>query len=449
MSALSTYAGAPYAAGGAVSTPATPAVPDLPILGLFFAPTSPVVGTFPDWVDITSRILTRTPLRWRRGRDHQLDETTAGTFSVELDNSDRAFDPSYDAGPWFGDLGPNRMIQLRATWDGLEYVLWTGIIDGLAQRYVRADNHASVFVTATDLFRFLARLDFRPRHGFALDRTDGSSRLDNGRLLADPFPAFEPQRAGARIGQLLDTAGVDADWVYTDDGRSPLSTAPPDDDRLLPYLLDCARTDLGRFFISPQGFATFQDRAYARRETVGRVSQLTLSDDPAAAVRYHDIGFDPADERTLVNHARCGRAVARDLSSIELYGEQRADREQLPFGDHDGDAADQARYLVARYAAPDTRIDSVVLKPRRFPVVWPSVLGLDLGAKVTVERTPVGVGSVFSQTAHIEHVEHVVDLGRVDWSVRWSLSPADETVYFRLDYTDGTSRLDSGVLVGY
>lgn len=449
------YAGNPYA-GTTAATVADITVPSLPTISLYFAPTSPPIGEFPTWVDITDRILYRTPIRWRRGRDHALDEITAGTLTLELDNTDRAFDPSYTAGPYYGDLGPNRLVQLRATWNSVTYPLFTGLIDGLEQRYVKADNHASVFLRATDLFRFLARRDFRPKNVFTLDATDGPSRLDDGRQLADNVPALERERAGARILRVLTTVGVDDNWISAEDGRSPLVAETPEDDNVLDYLLRCARTDLGRFYIDPNGYCTFHSRSHARSAAAASSSQLTVGDDPAThTVRYYDIVFDPADERMLVNHARCGRpgknpATYRSTASIGQYGEAKEDRESLLFADINRDAADQARYLVARYAQPETRIERVVLKPRRFPdQLWPAVLAYDLGTRVTVERTPVGVGSAFSQEAHIEAVEHTIDFGRIDWTTSWSLSPADLTSYFRLDRSDGTSTLDDGVLLGY
>lgn len=455
MTGLATYAGAPYAASTAAASTPAGSTDTFPTLALYFAPTSPPYGETPTWVDITTRILTRTPLRWRRGRDHALDETTASTFTVELDNTDRAFDPSYSSGPYYGFLGPNRLIQLRATWGVVEYVLGTWLVDGWEQRYVKADNHASVMVRATDTFRLLARTDFRPRRVFTLDRTDGQSRLDDGRYLADNYPANERERAGARIGRILTRAGFAETDLNLDPGRSPLVADIPEDDTLLPYLQRCAQTDLGRLYIDARGRVTFQDRSHERHDSSAITSQLTLSDEPdSTEAGYYDLVFDPSDERMLVNHARCGRdgkppAVYRDMSSIELFGEARRDREDMLFASM-LDASDQSRYLVTRFGTPQVRIGAVTLRPQRHAdVLFPAVLGFELGTRVTVERTPVGVGSVFSQPALLEQVEHVVDLNRWVWSVVWSLSPADPTSYFRLDQTDGTSTLDTGMTLAY
>ncbi len=451
MSAQAPYAGGPYAGSSAAATAPSPITPLIPTLQLVFSPTTGPYET-PTWVDITSRLRSRTPITIRRGREHALDEITAGTMTLELDNQDRVFDPSYASGAYYGNLGPNTLIQLRAVWETVTYYLFTGLIDGLEQRYDRSDRDATVTVRCTDLFRLLARRDFRPRNTFTLDRTDGSSRLDNGQHFADNIPALERQFTGDRIDHVLHVIGIDT--VSVDQGGSSLVTEAPDDEFVLPYLNRCARTDLGRFFIAANGTPTFHDRHHARTATVGATSQITLGDSSAHTVRYHDLRFDPADERVMVNHARCGRAgkkpaVARDLTSIDRHGEQTADREDLLFADM-LDAADQARYLVARYASPSARIDRVVLKPRRFPSsLWPAVLGYELGTRVTVERTPMDIGSVFSQACLIEAVEHRIDLSRLDWTTSWSLAKADTTTYFRLDRTDGSSRCDNNVLLGY
>lgn len=453
MAALSEYAGAPYAGSSSAATPAAPVSQVWPTLSLWIAPGYGPQET-PAWTDITERIRNRTPLRTRRGRTHALDEVTAGTFTCELDNTDRALDPSYTSGTWYASLGPNIPIQLRATWDTNTYILWTGLIDSLEQRYEKADNDATVFVRASDLFRLLAHRDYRPKNVWTLDRTDGSSRLDDDRHLADDLPSIVRERTGARIGRILHTLGFSSSQMTLEAGGSILHADPPTDSTALAYILRAARTELGRFFVGADGVLTFHDRHHHRSSVTAITSQLTLGDTQSHTVRYSDLVLDPADERNLINHARCGRdgkkpAVARDLSSIDLRGEQKTDREDLLFADM-LEAADQARFLVGRYASPQARIERVVLQPRRFgDALWPEALGFDLGTRVTVERTPLDLGNVFSQECFVEMVEHQIDLNRRDWVTSWSLAPADTTVYWRLDQTDGTSRLDDGMLLGY
>lgn len=46
----------------------------------------------PTWTDISAKVL---ELRMRRGKQHMLDRTEAGSMDVLLDNSDRRFDPTY------------------------------------------------------------------------------------------------------------------------------------------------------------------------------------------------------------------------------------------------------------------------------------------------------------------------------------------------------------------
>ncbi len=444
------YAESPYAASpDSASSPSitAPLIPDLQIM---FSPSTGPYAT-PSWVDITAYVRQRTSIVIRRGRDHALDDTIAGSLTLELDNSGRVFDPLYSAGPYYGMLGPNKQIQVRATWSGVTYYLFTGLVDGLEQRYDRSDNDATVMVRASDVFRLLARRDFRPANTWTLDRSDGSSRLDDGRQLADNRPSLDVQRAGDRIGQIAATVGITSTQIDT--GASALHADVPEDDNVLDYFRRCARTDLGFVFVAGDGTLTFHDRHRSRTDSSGATSQLTVGDTTSHTVRYHDIRFDPADERVMVNHARCGRsgtkpAVAKDRTSVSDHGEQVSDRSDLLFASR-RDAGDQAKYLVDRYGSPRPRVASVTLVPRRHTSAWSSVLGFELGTRVTVERWPLGVGSTFSQESLIESVEHRIDLNRIDWRTTWALSAADTGSYFRLDRSDGTSRLDNNVTIGY
>lgn len=445
------YASTPYAGAGEEAEPPPSAQTDWPTLQIRFSPTTGPFET-PAWVDITADVRARTSIRVRRGREHALDQFTAGTATFELDNTERQYDPLYTAGPYYGLLGPNIPVQVRATWAGVTYTLFTGLLDGLQQRYEKADNTASVFVTCTDLFKLLSRRDFRPARVLTLDRSDGSSALDSGNHLGDLRPAFDRERSGARIMRIVETIGV-TDHTC-DPGSSILVDDPVADTNVLDYVVRCARTENGRVFIDRHGAFRFQDRGADRRITEHRTSQATYGDDTAAYTStYYDLGFDPSDERMIRNEVTRGRegreAVYRNRDSIAKYGTQSDSGTDLLFADL-RDAADQAHYIVDRYSEPQPRIDRLSLKPRRWPAVqWPAALGYQIGYRITVERTPLGLGGVFSQESHIEQIEHTIDLARRDWITSWSLTKADLTEYLRLDYTDGTSTVDAGNILAY
>jgi hypothetical protein len=61
------------------------------------------------WVDVTAWLL--EPVGVDRGRSSEFDDFPPSRFSCTLDNSDRRFDPTNTAGPYY----PNvlRMVPLR------------------------------------------------------------------------------------------------------------------------------------------------------------------------------------------------------------------------------------------------------------------------------------------------------------------------------------------------
>lgn len=52
-----------------------------------------------------------------RGRSQELDRYAAGRASLSLSNGDRIYDPTYAAGPYYGNLKPMRQLKVRAAYD--------------------------------------------------------------------------------------------------------------------------------------------------------------------------------------------------------------------------------------------------------------------------------------------------------------------------------------------
>ena len=55
------------------------------------------------WTDITSYVISFST---RRGRSDALGRIEAGTASLVLDNSDRRFDPTFAASPYYPNVVP-------------------------------------------------------------------------------------------------------------------------------------------------------------------------------------------------------------------------------------------------------------------------------------------------------------------------------------------------------
>jgi hypothetical protein len=102
-------------------------------------------------------------------------------------------------------------------------------------------------------------------------------------------------------------------------------------------------------------------------------------------------------------------------------------------------AEDMAAGLVQQRKDPKIRARPLSTVGQTQATQWPTLLGLEIGDRIAIEITPLGVGAQVAQELIIE---------RISWSIgsdRWEMditgSPAP-TQFFLLD----TSELDTGIL---
>lgn len=113
----------------------------------------------PTWTTIhegttTPRVLSA---QCRHGRAFELDAFQPGQLTLELDNTDRRFDPLHAAGPHFGKLLPRKRCRLQADWGS--YLNLTGV--GSSAGYTL--DHASLRITGDiDIRARIAPSDWTP-----------------------------------------------------------------------------------------------------------------------------------------------------------------------------------------------------------------------------------------------------------------------------------------------
>jgi len=217
-----------------------------------------------------------------------------------------------------------------------------------------------------------------------------------------------------------------------------------DGSKALSVIQDIADTELGTFFVSADGKATFQDRDYRQGVTA---SLGTFSDEEGGGIEYLDLvpsfDWDRVRNEWLVSpdSSVVGGSAQRaaDDTSIRRFGLQTNERSTGLTSN--ADALAQAQYLVARTAAPALRIEEMRLEPIEGYDAWQQVFKRELSDQVTVVRHP-GAGSTVSQASVVEAVGHDVDPER--WLVTWETSPADLTALWTLnDATLGQLDMDN------
>lgn len=135
----------------------------------------------PTWTDVTSDV-----------RDMSIDRGTDGdwgTFSgnayVTLDNRDRAYDPFYTSGAYYGKLLPRRQIRISAVYGGTTYPVFRGFISGWPPSWTDAGYDSTVSLSCFDAIGLLNSetlpadwsrnyiLSTSPRHYYPCDEPVG------------------------------------------------------------------------------------------------------------------------------------------------------------------------------------------------------------------------------------------------------------------------------------
>lgn len=267
--------------------------------------------------------------------------------------------------------------------------------------------------------------------GFLSDVAVYSTDIGVSRIAAHALAAMAPldgQTTDQRAAWILDEIGWPAGFRNLSTGRSILGPATfRPGDGALQYLRLIEDTEDGLLFIGPDGSLTFHDRYWRYLETAATVSQFTFTDQDGDQ-GYADFQLD-LDDELLVNVARFSRRggieqVATDTTSIGAYGEAEEQRTNL-LSTTDAQVRSLAEWAVATKSLPLPRVPAIRVPLHRYSAAdQATVLGLDLGHRVTVNRTPQGVGAQIDLDFQVEGVSH--DIGFNEWWVTLFVSPVPQ-----------------------
>lgn len=384
------------AASGAGTVLDVSALPSWPALTVEISFTQ-TVDDEPVWTDVTDYVQV---VSTRTGRSYELDRPETGSFTVELENRDRRFEPGYQGSPYWPNVTPGREIRVRATWLGTVYDLARGRIEAWPVRWgVGAD--VIVSVTAVDGFELLARND----------------------VVSVEAPK---EWTGQRIARLLDAAGWPADRRALDLGLSYVQPQTLEGVNVLEKVLAVADTELGFVFVDGAGRVRFLDRS-VRSAVASATFTLGDDEDEISELPYDDAPLEYGLDKvfTEVPVTRDGGFQQRAVSADALLEQQgrRVMPARTGLWTADVVALAVAEYLLERHEEPRIRFTSAVLDPVPHPSLWPAVLGGQIGDVVRVNRRPAGGGSATVQDCLIEGIAHGFGMDR-RWRTVWQLAAA-------------------------
>ena len=323
----------------------------------------------------------------RRGRSRELERYQAGAATVDLDNSQRKYDPAAGTAitPYGASMRPRKAVSVSTA--GLP--IFNGIVEDWNLDYSLDGDHVAS-VKVTDGFVFLANQDIEPHTTTA-------------------------QATGARVSAILDRSEIDwpAGKRDIDTGVATLQadaiggTANPRPVNALQYLQKVDEAEQGALYIGANGSLIFRDRS-----SLQILTSVKFADDgtgiPYTAI---DASYGSEELRNRITVARLngGTATAVGTASVESYGAIDYEIRDSLLAD-DTQAQDLADQILARYEEPLLRIDSIEVVLNTLTAQEQlDVLGLELGALVQVVYTPSGIGDPIDQFVRLDQIEHNID----------------------------------------
>jgi hypothetical protein len=239
--------------------------------------------------------------------------------------------------------------------------------------------------------------------------------------------------------------GPAIDLVPTNDGGGNLTTSGTD---ALTALTNVVITENGNHFIDANGVLQFRSRT-ARYQPF--IPQVTFGENTGAGeIPYEDVQFD-FDTTQVGNDCQVTRNYTSQVYFAEgITGNPISPTSQGRFGvrtlqrtvntNGNTEPQDAANFFLYRYGQADVRISSIVIHVSALygsvPTAWGQMLGLELGAMVTVNRRAPG-DPVISWNGFVESIKWDLKAPR-DTYVTLQMSPADKYQFWIFSALYGT-----------
>lgn len=238
--------------------------------------------------------------------------------------------------------------------------------------------------------------------------------------------------SGARLNRILDYAGWPAADRSIDAGNSTFG-AGDFGGSVLEYLQKIQESEDGLIYVTDDGLIRFVQR-HAFLKSPYTTSQATFVDQGSGAGLPYEGLVPDYDEANIVNEARYSREGGPTITVVDAVSKDRYlswqdERSGLLLSD-ELQVADFAGWVVAHKKDPALEFRSLALRPMADDLLWPQVLGRELGDLVTVKRTPP-TGATLTRTARIEKIVHSFAPVKA-WKTDYQLSPVTVQAYWEL-----------------
>jgi hypothetical protein len=234
------------------------------------------------------------------------------------------------------------------------------------------------------------------------------------------------ERTGARVGRVLDEIGWPAADRTLSTGDTVHGPYIPDRQSAMGYMQDAETAEDGYLFIGKNGNVVLRDRNWQwTQASVGTFSD-DGSDIPYEAITIDANSLEPLRTAVSVTYGPNDAYLkVEDSTAKTAYG-PALEALSTPTLDSSLTARSLAQYRLRAWKDPATRITELTVQPRaKAATAYPVVLALELGDRITVERTPGNpvVGSQIVKSLTVQGISHSIDVDGT-WLTTLYLSPA-------------------------
>lgn len=358
-------------------------------------------------VDITADV--RSISISLRGRESDIDAANPVTCQIVLSNRHGNYDPSYTAGPYFGNLEDGTPIKVRESWAGTAYDHFTGELSDITLDLDTTPDATATFACA-DGFENLGRA-YLPVAALSRDGDTTGQRIS---FLADQ--AIWPSALRS-----IDTG-------FTDLGPTILGESA------LELMRKVESTEFGLLFVDGSGRLVFYDRYKVTTATRSTTVQATFADTGGTAVGIAELSMSRSRARTFNRVAITREPIpSEDEEAADEPVEQVADdpvsqatKGILAFPAEvgqllrsDEDALAMAQGLLDRFSAVTNRISGLEVNALRGQ--WGTLLALGPLDRIAVSRD-YGPNTITSELL-IQGVAEEITVNPPSWTLSFSTTP--------------------------
>lgn len=293
-----------------------------------------------------------------RGKSREIDRFNAGSATVSFNNSERVFDPTFAASPFFGQVRPKRQIRISLD----DIIQFEGTIDDWDINYDKG-SFSEASCTAIDGTQVLANIE---------------------------LTSFTPvsELSGDRVEAVLDAIEWSATKRDIDEGYQLLEADTiPAGTKVFEYLQKVSVSESGDLFITKDGSVKLVGRNVAASS-----DGIELADD-GSGFGYLTIetvfGSELLFNKIILSNSTTS-VTETSADSVAEYGEIDFSLETLIATE--GDLTDLALALLVRFSEPEFRFQRVAIKLNdKTELERDALLGVELGDIVKVTFTPSSI----------------------------------------------------------